>query len=230
MTNVVQDISLLCRGEPLQLKSWLREGRSGLLFTIVCIVICGAIYGFTLGILRSPVQAVYAAIKFPLLIFGTVFLNGLLNGMLAMILGIELRLRESLRAILMSYAIACLFLASLGPVFFFHLWNWSSSDQGNSFFYWKIYHILMIALAGTIGNIRLYQLLSEVAGKVKGQALLLTWLAANLFLGCQLSWILRPFFGNPNIEVAFLREDALERSFYEDFFLIVQGLFLQITN
>jgi hypothetical protein len=88
----------------------------------------------------------------------------------------------------------------------------------------------MIALAGTIGNIRLYQLLSEVAGKVKGQALLLTWLAANLFLGCQLSWILRPFFGNPNIEVAFLREDALERSFYEDFFLIVQGLFLQITN
>ena len=72
MTSVVQDISLLCRGEPTQLKGWLREGRSGIIFTIVCILICGGIYGFTLGILRSPVQAVYAAIKFPILIFGTV--------------------------------------------------------------------------------------------------------------------------------------------------------------
>lgn len=229
MTNVVQDISLLCRGEPTQLKGWLREGRSGILFTIACIVICGAIYGFTLGILRSPTQAAYAAIKFPILIFGTVFLNALLNGMLAMIMGIELKLKESLRAILMSYAIACLFLASLGPVFFFHLWNWSSSGEGNSFFYWKIYHIFMIAIAGTIGNIRLFQLLVAVAGKAKGQLVILTWLAANLFLGCQLSWILRPFFGNPNIEVAFFRADALDRSFYEDFFMILQGLYRQFA-
>ena len=87
----------------------------------------------------------------------------------------------------------------------------------------------MIALAGTIGNIRLFQLLVAVAGKAKGRMLLLTWLAANLFLGCQLSWILRPFFGNPNIELAFFREDALERSFYEDFFMILQGLYRQFA-
>jgi LmbE family N-acetylglucosaminyl deacetylase len=33
------------------------------------------------------------------------------------------------------------------------------------------------------------------------------WLAANLFLGSQLSWILRPFIGSPGLPVEFLRHD-----------------------
>ena len=229
MNGVVEDISLLCRGEPTQLKSWIRSGRTQISFLVGSIILCGGIYGFTLGILRSPEQAIYAAIKFPILIFATVFFNALLNGMLAMMLGVQLRMEESIRAVLMSFSIACLFLASLGPVFFFHLWNWSPSDQGNSFFYWKLYHIAMIALAGIIGNVRLLNLLVAVAGHAKGQALLFSWLLANLFLGCQLSWILRPFFGNPNIEVSFFREDALERSFYEDFWVTFQGLMNQFS-
>jgi hypothetical protein len=226
MQSVVQDISLLCRGEPSKLEGWLRTGRRKLVTSLVFIVVCGAFYGFAIGILRSPVQALYTAIKFPILILAIVLCNGLLNGMLAMLLGIRLNIMESVRAILMSYAIACVVLASLGPVFFFHLWNWSAGDAGNAFFYWKLFHIGMIALAGIIGNVRLWQLLKQVAGRVKAGAVLFSWLVANLFLGCQLSWIMRPFFGNPNIEVSFLRSDALDRSFYEDVWMIVQG-FLQ---
>ena len=230
MQSVVQDISLLCRGEPSKLEGWLRTGRGRLVVSVACILVGGAIYGFTIGILRSPLQATYTAIKFPILIFITVLCNGMLNGMLAMLLGIRLNLLESVRAILMSYAIASIVLASLGPVFFFHLWNWSPSDQGNGFFYWKLFHIAMIALAGTIGNVRLWQLLKQVAGRVKAGAVLFSWLVANLFLGCQLSWIMRPFFGNPNIEVSFLRSDALDRSFYEDVWMIMQGFLQQINN
>ena len=115
------------------------------------------------------------------------------------------------------------------PVFFFHVWNWSTGSAGNNFFYWKLFHIGIIALAGTIGNVRLWHLLESIAGRIKAKAVLLAWLFANLFLGCQLSWILRPFFGNPNIEVTFLREDALGRSFYEDVWVILQGLWAQIS-
>ncbi len=228
MDGIAQSVSLLCRGEATQLQSWLRTGRGRLALSLGCIVVGGAIYGFTVGILRSPVQASYAAIKFPVLIFATVLCNGLLNAMLGTLLGVRLSLSESLRAILMSYAIACVFLASLAPVFFFHVWNWSSGGAGNSFFYWKLFHIGIIALAGTIGNVRLWQLLVSVAGRLKARFVLLAWLGANLFLGCQLSWILRPFFGNPNIEVAFLRDDALDRSFYEDVWVILQGLWTQL--
>jgi hypothetical protein len=44
---------------------------------------------------------------------------------------------------------------------------------------------------------------------------MLAWLAGNGFLGAQFSWILRPFFGTPTIEVAFLRDDPMRGSFYE---------------
>ena len=230
MESAVQDVTLLCRGEPSRLEVWLRGGRGKLVTSLAFIVVGGAFYGFAIGILRSPVQASYAAIKFPVLILATVLCNGLLNGMLAMLLGVRLNTLESIRAILMSYAIACLVLASLGPVFFFHLWNWSGGDISNAFFFWKLFHIGMIALAGTIGNMRLWQLLKQVAGRVRAGTVLFSWLVVNLFLGCQLSWIMRPFFGNPNIEVAFLRSDALDRSFYEDVWVILQGFLQQIDK
>jgi hypothetical protein len=47
---------------------------------------------------------------------------------------------------------------------------------------------------------------------------LLVWLAGNLFLGSQLSWILRPFIGSPNLPVEFFRATALHGNFYENVF------------
>jgi hypothetical protein len=41
------------------------------------------------------------------------------------------------------------------------------------------------------------------------------WLAAFAIVGCQMSWILRPFVGSPFYPVAFMRPDCLERNFYE---------------
>jgi len=39
-----------------------------------------------------------------------------------------------------------------------------------------------------------------------------------LFLGSQLSWILRPFIGAPGLPVQFIRADALHGNFYEAVF------------
>jgi len=52
-----------------------------------------------------------------------------------------------------------------------------------------------------------------VAGRV-----LLAWLVGNLFLGSQLSWMLRPFIGSPGLRVEFLRSDAFSGNFYEAVF------------
>ncbi len=46
-------------------------------------------------------------------------------------------------------------------------------------------------------------------------AVILAWLATNLLLGAQLSWIARPFFGQPDLEVVFLRDDAFRSNFFE---------------
>jgi len=45
---------------------------------------------------------------------------------------------------------------------------------------------------------------------------LYAWQAGNLFLGSQLSWILRPFIGLPSLPVEFLRTNALHGNFYEN--------------
>ena len=44
---------------------------------------------------------------------------------------------------------------------------------------------------------------------------LLAWLAGNGILGAQFSWVLRPFFGSPNLNVAFLRPYPMKGNFYE---------------
>jgi hypothetical protein len=74
-------------------------------------LIGAGLYGATLGLWRGPLQALYTAIKFPLVIFLTCLGNGAINGMLAQILGSGLSFRQTAVAILMSFAIAAIILA-----------------------------------------------------------------------------------------------------------------------
>jgi hypothetical protein len=84
----------------------------------------------------------------------------------------------------------------------------------------------VIAFAGIVGNARLFQLLSRLSGsEPTAQRVLFAWLAVNLFLGSQLTWIARPFIGAPQLPVAFLRDTAFQGNFYENIFRTVQNLF-----
>jgi len=59
-------------------------------------------------------------------------------------------------------------------------------------------------------------LLRSLCGEKKlATRILCAWLAGNMFLGCPLSWIMRPFIGSPGLPVQFLRPDAFEGNFYE---------------
>ena len=82
-----------------------------------------AIYGFTVGIWRAPLQSFYTAIKFPLLIFLTCAGNAAVNGMLAQILGSGLSFKQTSLAILMSFAIAAIILAGFAPITLFVWYN-----------------------------------------------------------------------------------------------------------
>ena len=44
------------------------------------------------------------------------------------------------------------------------------------------------------------------------------WLASFAVVGCQLGWMARPLVGSPNIQVEFVRDDALESNFLESLF------------
>ena len=178
-----------------------------------------AIYGFTTGFWRSPLMAVYVAVKMPLLIACTLACNGFLNGLLGILLGSRLGFRQSLQALLSAFAISGLILGSVAPVTFFLALNAptpESPDAVSAHAAYLLFHTALIATAGVIGVARLRRLLeSHCPARRSAHATLAAWILGNAFLGAQFSWILRPFFGSPGLEVAFLRPDPLRGSFHE---------------
>lgn len=178
-----------------------------------------ALYGFTVGFWRSPVMGFYVAVKMPLLIACTLGCNGLLNGMLGLLLGSELGFRQSLQALLGAFAISAMILGSIAPVTFFLALNAPPPDSpqaGTSHAGYLLSHTTLIAVAGCIGLLRLRRLLERHCRNRRiALATLGAWIAGNAFIGAQFSWILRPFFGSPGLEVAFLRDHPMRGSFYE---------------
>lgn len=199
---------------------WLDFPTSGRVLRVALTAFAGlAIYGFSVGYWRDPLMGAYVAVKLPLLILLTLVCNGLLNGLLGLLLGTGLDFRQSLLALLSSFALAALILGSLAPVTFFLAWNAPSASSPNAATAHSAYlvtHTVLIGFAGITANLHLHRLLAVRAPTpAAANATLLAWLGGNGFLGAQFSWILRPFFGTPQLKVEFIREHPLRGNFYQ---------------
>ena len=196
----------------------------------IAIVLGSSVYGATIGLWRAPLQSVFTAIKFPLLIFLTCIGNGAVNGMLAQVLGSGLSFRQTAFAILMSFAVASLILGGFSPITLFILYNAPPLASEHAIIGHSVMllaHVCVIAFAGVMANRRLFGLLRRMKGRdATARAVLFSWLAGNLFLGAQLAWNLRPFIGSPQLAVQFLRDDPLHGNFYEAVWRAFRHLFL----
>lgn len=177
-----------------------------------------AAYGFTTGFWRSPVMGCYVATKMPLLVACTLGCNGILNSLLGILLG-GLGFRESMLALLSAFASAALILGSLAPVTLLLALDAPPPDSpyaSSAHAGYLLFHVLLIAIAGIAGTLSLFKiLLQRCPSRTIAMTTMFAWLAGNGFLGAQFSWILRPFFGTPTLDVAFLRPDPMRGSFYE---------------
>ena len=227
-----REISVLLRGEPEKLVAWTGQWSPRRFALHVAVIVVGAgLYGAAMGWWRDPQQAFYVAIKFPLIILLTTIGNALLNAMLAPLLGLNMPLRQSCSAILMSFTVTAAILGAFSPLMAFMVWNappMSPEVSGATYSFIKLSHVAAIAFAGTMGNARLFQLLAQLGGsRTVARRVLFAWLAVNLFLGSQLSWILRPFIGSPSLPVEFFRATALHGNFYENVFHSLLQIFQQ---
>ena len=226
-----REISTLLRGEVAIIANWLEQRSARRILLHVGIIIAGAgLYGAAMGWWRDPQQALYVAIKFPLIILLTTLGNALINGMLAPLLGLNIPFRQSFSAIVMSFTIAAAILGAFSPLIAFMVWNApdlaSKSLSGPAYNLILLTHVSVIALAGFTGNARLFQLLARLGGgRAVAFRVLCAWLAGNLFLGSQLSWILRPFIGSPSLPVEFLRKAAFHGNFFEAVFHSLRQIF-----
>lgn len=210
----------LCRGDRGLLQRWLTgDIKSSLLFCIPAILLgCGA-YGFTMGLWQGWEMAAYVGIKLPLVIFATLLINGMINGMLAMALGSGIGFRQSVQFLLAGFALMSIILLSLSPItFVMSLHAPAPSDPGAK--QWHsvtlLTHTLMIAYAGIVSHRSLLGHVKQFATTASlGTRTFFAWLIGNLFVGAQISWIMRPFFGSPGLDVQFLRDHPMQGSFYE---------------
>jgi len=229
-------LGLFLRADAWTLREWVVGRPCCVASVCVCFIVAGAgAYGATMGSWRDGWQAVYTGLKLPLVILLTTLGNGILNGVLAPLLGLNVTFRQSLVLVLISFAMASAILAGLAPVALFLVWNTpplsiltrlSSPEYG----FLQLALALFIASAGIVGNLHLLRLLRQWTNNPAiARNVLLAWLAVNLFLGSQISWVLRPFIWDPARPVEFIGRQYFHGSFYETIFeaarrLLVRGV------
>ena len=226
----IRSVPALCRGDQGLLQQWLVHSPvQSLSFCIPAIIIgCGA-YGFTMGLWQGWEMASYVGCKLPLVIFTTLLINGMINGMLAMALGSGIGFRQSIQFLLSGFALMSIILLSLSPItFFMALHAPLPTDPGAEQWHSMtlLTHTFMVAHAGIVSHRSLLGHVRNFASTTTlGTQTFFAWLTGNLFVGAQISWIMRPFFGSPGLEVQFFRDDPMNGSFYETVWFAIRSLF-----
>ena len=196
----------------------------GLLEMAAFVVFACALYGIVLAGWRSPRLSLYVAAKLPSLFLGTAVLVAGFNWTIASILGSGLSFKSTLFAVFAAMAVGSWILLALLPVVLLFLLSGVARAGTHAELQYAhnsilVAHVFVLSLAGVLGNAALLGGLHRlVHPRCPAVALFCGWLSAFAFVGCQLSWILRPFVGSPFFPVEFLRPDALERNFYEFLF------------
>ncbi|MEM6292901.1 MAG: hypothetical protein AAGA54_16620 [Myxococcota bacterium] len=196
-----------------------RQLRPVLLTGVVVIVVgCGA-YGVAMGHWRSPLQAVGAGIKLPLMVLACAGLTAALDVVLSGLLRARVAPMQALTASVLAMALIASMLGALSPIA-----AWMStqvpgphSPQGGATSDWLLTgHVLALGVVGIVGVARLYGLLrAMIADPLVARRVLCAWMLTHGVVGAQLSWVLRPFVGNPQLPVRVVRAEAFEGSFFE---------------
>jgi len=230
------DLRALCRLDDSivdHIQTSRQLGRIGAWATAITVV-GGAIYGFAFGLWRAPEQALYSAIKLPLLLLFVVAASAAINGVLALLLRSGIGVRQGAVAILLSFSVAVLLLAALAPVAVLFVLSVPGPEAAaarpaevyRTAELVLFFHVVVIGACGVAGNFRLYQLIRRLAPtRAISRRVLMSWILVDGFVGSQLSWILRPFLCKPHLPPEFIRDRALEGNFYEEMVRIV-GPFL----
>jgi len=214
---------VLLRDRPVFLESVRQQDLlwRDLLSMVAFVVVVCSVYGAVLAGWRSPLLSMYVAVKLPMLFIGTISIVSLFNWMTATLLGSGLSMKTTIILAFASMTITCWILLGLIPVAVFFIGSCVPQAGTPSELQYAhntilITHITILGLAGIAGNIALLKgLRSVVRSQCPVNVLFVLWVSAFTFVGCQMSWILRPFVGSPFYPVAFMRSDALQRNFYE---------------
>ena len=183
-----------------------------------------ALYGAIIGSLHGWLQMISSAFKLPALYLLTLLICLPTLYFLDIIFGSKKTFIQYIALLLASMSLISVMLFGFSPVsLFFRL-------TVNDYYFFQLLNIGIFALTGFIGIKFFYEAMlsliagSEVDGSLQNRRKLIkSWLVLYGFVGSQLGWTLRPFFGVPGQPFALYRE--LESNFYIQVMKIVSNVF-----
>lgn len=193
------------------------RGRMGLGTKIQAMVVASvaflALYGAVIGSSLSPLQALSSAIKLPALFLITSLICLPTLYFFNALFGAKQSLSQTLALILIPITVSAVLLFSFAPITLFFLLT------TNHYQFFKLLNVAFFAIAGVIGVWFLAQGMHAVSsGDDQGASLrrwtVWCWIVVYAFVGSQMAWTLRPFFGYPGAQFELVRQ--LGGNFYID--------------
>lgn len=216
-TGLLSEIELLLRNR-YRFFAEIRDGvevprkiRAMLMYSVIFFALFGAVIGSD----HSVWQALASAVKLPLL-----FLISLLVCLPALyffntIFEASLSLSQNLALLLASITMTSAVLLGFAPVVLFFLITTSQYQ------FFKLVNVGVFVIAGWIGVRQLSQGMwmltahDRRGARARGR-ILRVWILLYAFVGSQLAWTLRPFFGAPGLPFELFR--GLGGNFYTNIF------------
>ncbi len=195
-------------------------------YDLASIILFGAFAGLSVGAWTGGIQALYVATKVPLLLLGTLAIGLPAMSVLGRLIGCPLGLAPSANLALASIARTAVVLGALAPATsYFAL---TLPAQGLTIYRAVVLsQVLAFAIAGFVGVTALRHRLAQVVSSTSNHLRIVwLWILIYSFVGAQLSWLLRPFLGNPGAPVEYLRPHGerlgLESNFYVSVYLLIK--------
>jgi hypothetical protein len=198
-------------------QEFLEEIRQGvrlphkIISLLVCSSIFIAIYGGIIGAYHSWMQALSSAVKLPGLYLITLLICLPTLYFSNIIFGSKRTFGQHFALVLTAVAVISVLLFSFAPITLFFL------ITTNNYQFLILLNVIIFGLTGFIGIYSLYKnskivLEQENQGSETRAKIIKGWLFLYAFVGSQLGWTLRPFFGAPDSVFQLFRER--EGNFY----------------
>ena len=198
---------------------FLEEIRSGVKLEtkntalLLCSSLFFAVYGAIIGSSHGWAQALSSTVKLPALYLITLIICFPTLYFFNILFGSRKTFGQHFAMLLTSVSVISVLLFSFAPITLFFL------ISTHNYQFYKVLNVVVFAVTGFIGVKFLYQGMEMLSqedeeGLKTRMSILRFWLILYAFVGTQLAWTLRPFFGSPGTPFELFRE--MQGNFYLD--------------
>ena len=183
---------------------------------LVSSLIFFALYGAVMGSSHSLWQAISSALKLPMMFLATLFICAPTLYFFNVLFGSNQSIAQNVALILTAITVTAVLLLSFAPITLFFLLTTSQYQ------FFKLLNVAIFSASGIMGVIFLAQGMRIVSADGGSQGasgrryVLRMWMFLYAFVGSQLAWTIRPFFGAPELEFELFPQ--LGGNFYTNIF------------